>query len=150
MDFFTSPYFKPIWRNFMWKLTPIVAKKTTSFFKESCVFTLKGDYMKSKSKAKDLESNITNDKFQALVFCFLETSDRMTFIKEFTKSYSAFIKTSSNLFDIQKFSNIDNRNVKYYTSDQDYFDDEENDSNSINAWVAVNDEGILFNGLNVI
>ena len=142
---FISKFFSDIWKTFLWKMTPVISEKTPTYLDDACVFTLRTDYSKSQNKIT-LDGFKFDDKYQALVFCFEDYINRDVFLREFTQSYSNFMKVHEDNFDIQVFDQSDKKNFQCYISDREYKDDQDID---FSGWVGVNQDGIYFNENNV-
>jgi hypothetical protein len=151
IDFFISKYFKKLWKSFLFKLSKLVKSKSPKYIKEYCVFTLKGNYMKTNKKSNDLDGLKPTKELQAFAFCFDENVDATItnkFIKDFTKFYSNALRSVSNPLDLQRFSSTDLKRVRYYTTDIDYIDQRKG-VGFMNAWISINNEGFVFTEKNV-
>jgi hypothetical protein len=126
-------------------MTPLISTRTQTYFNDACLLSLRGDYSKTDNKVT-LDGIKFDDKYQGIVFCFDDIIFRDLFLKDFTQSYSNFMKAHEDNFDIQVFDQTDKKQFQCFISDFEYKDDAEND---FSGWVGVNADGLYFNENNV-
>lgn len=149
MNYFISDPFKKIMARFIKRMSAQINIKSLAYFRESCVFSLRGRYMGSKKSYKDLDGkNFKKDPYQMYVFCFPEDPKGLM-VTEFTKKFESFythymINIVDNLIDLQTFRHDDPKKFKYFTSDFDYIDNKKDNNDFLTGWGRVNENGVLF------
>ena len=154
INYFISEPFKKVVSTFMNKMSYQINLKSLLFFKERCVYALRGRYMGSKKNYKDLDGkDFKKDPYQLYAFCFPEDTEgqiMMEFIKKFEDYYTHYmINIVDNLVDLQTFGPDDPKKFKYYTTDFDYLDNQKDNHDFLTGWGRVNEHGVLFTNTRV-